>query len=473
MSVGLVAEKIRGLIAERTGIVVPEHDLVTLRQAVAERAVACGCLTEDDYHLLLSCSGSASAEFTGLVKLLTVGHTRFFRDPAQFVALRDIVLPRIVAQRRAAGDQRPIRALSAGCSTGEEPHSIAMVLLDAHRAAASPPFGVVAVDISPDALAVARSGRYSKETLRYVGAEWTGHMQRHCSLDDRGVTVSDGVARHIEFIEANLLDYDPDGTFDIVFCRNVVIYFSEEAASAMLGRMRDWLSPGGYMFAGAAESPSRMCPGFAATRLGRTFVYTRADGASRPPDARRETASRAPASLPARVGVGGRRPDTLGAPERRGRENSSAPGRSPLHADGFAREAAAWLAEEDLGKAERAARAALDLDPRSPGAFALLAEILAAAGNLDEAETTCRSAIGLDRLAARPHFLMGLIHKGMAQPKAALADMKRCVYLDPKHSLAHFTIAGLYREMGLERAAERAYRNALNTLGGTRRDDAD
>lgn len=465
MSVGPVAEKIRGLIAERTGIVVPEHDLLTLRQLVAERTAACGCLTEEDYHSLMSRSAGVGTEFTELVKLLTVGHTRFFRDPGQFVALRDVVLPRIAARRRAAGDQRPIRALSAGCSTGEEPYSIAMVLLEAHRAGASLPFEVVAIDISPDVLAVARSSRYSKETLRYVGDEWTGHMQRHCGLGDRGVLVSDDVARHVEFSQANLLDYVPDETFDIIFCRNVIIYFSQETASAVLERMHDWLSPGGHLFAGAAESPSRMCSRFAAARLGRTFVYMRAEDAPTRRDARRKTESCTRVPRPVRPSAACRR-RAAGAPTDTVSERATVP------ATTFAREAAAWLAEEDFEKAERAARRALDLDPRSPSAFALMAEILAATGRLDEAEASCRSAIELNGLAAQPHFLMGLIHEGMAQPKAALADLKRCVYLDPGHSLAYFTIAGLYREMGLERAAERAYRNALNTLDEARRDDA-
>ncbi len=170
MSAAQVTESIRQLIAERSGLVVPERDFQVLRGYVSARMVATACQDGLEYLELISNGTNAGAEFTQLVKLVTVGHTRFFRNPGQLAALRDIVLPALIASRTATGDTlagstravgdvgaRPLRILSAGCSTGEEPYSLAMLLLAEEQKRACPPFEIIATDISPDSLAKARA----------------------------------------------------------------------------------------------------------------------------------------------------------------------------------------------------------------------------------------------------------------------------------------------------------------------------
>ncbi len=497
VSAAQVIDSIRKLIAERSGLVVPERDLQVLRGYVGARMVATECSDGLEYLALISNGASANTEFTQLVKLVTVGHTRFFRNPNQLAALRDIVLPALVAARAATGSTRagstragsaePLRILSAGCSTGEEPYSLAMLLVDQEKMGACPSFEIIATDISPDSLAKARARTYSSDALKYVESDFAErYMDRFCEIDGKKLVVGPGVAGRVEFHHVNILDYEPIEPFDIIFCRNVTIYFSHETARDVLEKMHGWLAPHGYMFAGAAESPSQISDRFRPVRVGRSFAYVKADGsagqavscnaATSVREAARQTLERAAqrrslsaSHVPPVIDRAGDHGAKL--PARRPREAPQTSRMPPARPDGRAPDAAElgleamhWLAEKDYETAERIVRRALEIDPRDPGAQALLAQVLANRGELDEAERVCREALAGDTLVPEAHFVMGCIHREMARTDEALADFQRCVYLDGDNSLAYFAIAGIHRQMGRDSDAQREYQNALLAL---------
>ena len=486
MSAAQVTESIRKLIAERSGLVVPERDFQVLRGYVSARMIATDCSDGLEYLALISDGERASCEFTQLVKLVTVGHTRFFRNPNQLAALRDTVLPALIAGRSGtgstrAGSARPLRILSAGCSTGEEPYSLAMLLLDEEERGECPPFEIVATDISPDSLAKAKARAYSSNALKYVESEFTErYMNRYCETDGKDLIVGLAAASRVEFHQINILDYEPIQSFDIIFCRNVTIYFSQETSRDVLDRMHGWLAPHGYMFAGAAESPSQVTDRFRPLRLGRSFAYVKADGSSGMTASHNAATTVREAARCALERAAGRRSGSTSfvprAPDRARGDSAEQATKRPsdvpvasadppaLDAAELGIEAARWLAEKDYETAERVVRRALEVDARDPGAQALLAQILANRGELDEAERVCREALTGDTLVPEAHFVMGCIHREMSQPDEALADFQRCIYLDGDNSLAFFAIAGIHRQMGRDRDAQKEYQNALLAL---------
>ena len=506
MSAAQVTESIRKLIAERSGLIVPERDFNVLRGYVSARMVATDCSDGLEYLALISEGANASSEFTQLVKLVTVGHTRFFRNPNQLAALRDSVLPALIGSRADTGSahagsahagsaragrtragrtraesERALRVLSAGCSTGEEPYSLAMLLLDEEERGACPQFEIVATDISPDALGRAKARVYSADALKYVESDFTErYMKRYCEVDGKDLIVGLAAASRVDFHQINILDYEPIQSFDIIFCRNVTIYFSQETSQDVLERMHGWLTPDGYMFAGAAESPSQVTDLFRPLRLGRSFAYVKSDGAIRKTashsaatdvrDAARRVLERTAkrrnrsASTMSKAPEDGRCDNARLTKDRVPDPESAAADPPVPDAVELGIEAARWLAEKDYETAERIVRQALEVDAHDPGAQALLAQILANRGELDEAERVCREALTGDTLAPEAHFVMGCIHKEMSQTEEALADFQRCIYLDGDNSLAYFAVAGIHRQMGRDRDAQREYQNALLAL---------
>jgi len=200
-----------------------------------------------------------------VVEALTTNETSWFRDVGPFDALRDHIVP----AWRDAGRGTRLRVWSAACSTGQEPYSIAMALAD-HVPA--PGLDVLATDLSEQVLERARRGLYSQlEVNRGMPAPL---LVRHLTRVGSGWQVADDVRRAVTFRRHNLLDAPPvGGPFDIVFLRNVLIYFDPVAKRAVLERVRGALRPGGWLVLGAAETTVGVHDGFERVVLGRTAVY--------------------------------------------------------------------------------------------------------------------------------------------------------------------------------------------------------
>ncbi|GEA85966.1 MULTISPECIES: CheR family methyltransferase [Cellulomonas] len=203
---------------------------------------------------------------TAVVEAMTTNETSWFRDGAPYQALRRAELPRLVAARGGVGR---LRVWSAACSTGQEPYSLAMCLSDELPAAMTAE--IVATDLSEQVLARARTGRYSQlevnrgmpaqmlvQHLRRVGTEWE---------------VADALRRMITFRAHNLLDVPPAGPFDVVFLRNVLIYFDAATKRGILDRVLRVLRPDGVLVLGAAETTLGVHDGWERVTIDRTSVY--------------------------------------------------------------------------------------------------------------------------------------------------------------------------------------------------------
>ena len=186
------------------------------------------------------------AELRAMVDALTTNKTDFFREPDHFVFLRQVVLPRL------AVTADPIRIWSAGCSSGEEPYSIAITLREELPNPDLREARILATDISDRVLARARDGLYDTETVRDVPPAYLSKYFHH--TQDR-FSVNNALRRHVSFARLNLLGAWPmRGPFDAIFCRNVMIYFDNPTRAALVQRFWELLKPGGHFFVGGSES---------------------------------------------------------------------------------------------------------------------------------------------------------------------------------------------------------------------------
>jgi chemotaxis protein methyltransferase CheR len=235
---------------EIAGIQLREGKEGLVRSRLAKRLRALGLASYDDY---LARVAADAGELSQMVDALTTNKTNFFREPAHFDFLRDRLLPAL--------GPRPVRVWSAGCSTGEEPYTLAMVLRDALPEAALRETRVLATDISPRVLAHARAGRYAEAVAEEVPAEL---RRRHFTRAPGGAwDAGPGLRALIAFARLNLMGAWPmRGPFDAIFCRNVMIYFDKPTQQTLVARFLELLAPGGYLFVGHSESLSGIAHGY-------------------------------------------------------------------------------------------------------------------------------------------------------------------------------------------------------------------
>lgn len=244
------------MLYDDAGIALTESKASLVYSRLAKRLRALGIESFHDYCRLVAGAEGVS-ERQNMLAALTTNVTRFFREPHHFEHLRSRVLPELAQRARARGR---VRIWSAGCSTGQEPYSIALTVLEALPEAAALDLRILATDIDPNVVATGRAAVYSDEAVQPVPA----------ALRDRWmVRVRDGgreawgageeMRRLVAFRELNLMGNWPmKGRFDAIFCRNVVIYFDEPTQARMWSRFAPLLNPGGRLYVGHSERVTDM-----------------------------------------------------------------------------------------------------------------------------------------------------------------------------------------------------------------------
>jgi chemotaxis protein methyltransferase CheR len=196
-------------------------------------------------------SAGGETEFMTLIDSLTINETTFFRNVPQMNLFSKVVVPEIVAARRHDKGIKRLNIWSAACSSGQEAYTLAILAYEALRFTPAWDVRVFATDISPTVLEVARLGKYPKARLDTMPPEI---LRRY--FDDLGdeIKVKDVLRKMITFQTQNLKDTFSPMIYDVIFCRNVMIYFSREDQAALVQRFRERLTPGGFLFIGHSES---------------------------------------------------------------------------------------------------------------------------------------------------------------------------------------------------------------------------
>jgi chemotaxis protein methyltransferase WspC len=346
----------------------------SVERALRQRMAKCGVADTEQYL-----QNMAPAELAALIELVVVPESWMFRDAGAFAAATAFV-----QQRLAAQPERVVRIASIPCAGGEEPYSMAMALADAGVAPAS--FRIEGFDLSALAIERARAGRYTRNAFR--GAE-LGFRERHFSRVGDEYQISDALREQVGFAQANLLAIDSAaaaGRYDLVFCRNLLIYFDDDAASAAIDVLRALLADHGMLFAGYAEVPAFCRNGFAPLRLPGAFALQKA-----------QQAAPAGAKPPERAAARPIVPPPAPAP-------TAVP---TAHAD-------------LLANARRQADH----------------------GDYDGAAAACRAHLAVQPDSADAYFLLGVVSECQHQSGAAADYWRRCVYLRPDHydALCHLAL---------------------------------
>ncbi len=418
-----------------------------VEQAVWEQARRRGCSDIASYALLLRDEATRTAEARALADRVTVNETYFFREPQHHAVLKDKLVPEALARK-----DLPFRVLSVGCSSGEEPYGIALTLMEAGLERES--VQILALDASPAVIRRAERARYSEWSLRNV-PETT--RKRYFKRDGSSYCLSDDVRRWVSFDVRNVVDDSPDfwnaPRFDVVFCRNMLIYLTPAKIQEAIARFASVLVPGGHLFLGHSET-SHAGSKFTVAHASDAFFFRRNGGRNTipnpaPPPSKVDGTSWADAILRST-----RRIDALGA---RGRLRA---------AEAPARHVLAESEAMDLFRRERFAELLTKLDESasSPESCLLRAAVLTNLGRVAQAEAACKERLAETPSCAEAHYLMGLCREQANDPGAASKCHERAAALSPTFAMPSLRLGMLARRAGDYERARRMLTRALQTF---------
>lgn len=244
--------RLSAFVNSYSGIKMPAGKQTMLEGRLRRRLRSTGFASLDQYCAYLFDNGGLEIEAVALIDAVTTNKTDFFREPKHFDYLKQRVLPTFAKEGRTS-----LRLWSAACSVGAEPYTIAMVLADFAEGSGPLNYFILATDLSTDVLASARKGVYPANMLAPVPEDYMQRFVKRSSDPNSGLfRISPALRSKVGFARMNFMDDDyPVGEpMDVIFCRNVLIYFDKATQAKVLGRLCDCLAPGGYLFIGHSES---------------------------------------------------------------------------------------------------------------------------------------------------------------------------------------------------------------------------
>lgn len=455
-------ERFRSALGERLGLWLDDAKLTELSGLLARRAAA-HALAPAAYFALLEEATRGKLEQRVLAQELTVTETFFFRQGDHLNALIDQL-------GRRGG---PAAILSAGCASGEEPYSIAITLRE-RLPHLSEVVTIRAVDINPAMLERARTGVYSawalRETPEPIAQRWLKHSVGGFVLD-RAIRDS------VSFEERNLAERNADllapASYDAVFFRNVLMYFTPRAQAEIIARLAQALRPGGLLFLGYAETLRGLSTAFHLRHSRDTFYYQKREDASpnEAPEPRHEPSAALGVPLEAAPGVHWF--DAIGQASARVRQLTEARadaehnGRpTDARADAFDLDPAIeLLRKERYGEALDTMSALPHGATHDLDALLLRSALLVHSGQLAAARATCTELLARDELNAGAHYLIALICEGERDPAGAAEHHLIAAYLDQTFAMPRLHLGLLARRRGDVLAARRELRQAHALLG--------
>lgn len=241
------------LVYEKSGIVLAEHKKSMMFSRLVRRVRELRLGSFKAYGELLR-GPEGEAEVGDFINAMTTNLTKFFREDHHFEFLESTALPRAV-QRATQDGTRRIRLWSAGCSSGEEPYSIAICLRRAATALRDHDVRLLATDLDTNMVARAAAGVYPRAAVSELPPHWRNGHFRATDKTREQVAVDDALRERITFRPLNLLhDWPMSGPFDVIFCRNVMIYFDGPTKARLINRLADLIQPGGWLFIGHSET---------------------------------------------------------------------------------------------------------------------------------------------------------------------------------------------------------------------------
>jgi len=438
-------------VAARMGLHFPEERWGDLERGVAAAAREFGTPDAESCARWLLSAPLARNHVEVLAGHLTVGETYFFRENRSFEVLEQHILPELLGSRRHA--EHPLRIWSAGCCTGEEPYSIAMLLDKLVPDPEKWSITILATDINPQFLRKAAEGVYGEWSFRDTPA-WIRERYFKRRKDGR-FEIKPHLRKRVTFFHLNLADdgypslWSNTNAIDVIFCRNVLMYFTAEQTRKVAGRLHRCLVDGGWLITSPTETSNITFSAFTAVEFPGVVLYRKmAGGVPRAVVIDRQVPvfDEEPAAFP-------RHPSVPPEPAVADAAPSAPPKEAP---DRIEKRGAVEPHSREQDEREAPSRAA---------------RICADQGKLAEAIGWCEQAIAADKLNPAHHYLLAAIRQEQGQFDAAEQSFKRTLYLDPDFVLAHFALGNLRLSQGRRREARRHFGNALALLHARPQDE--
>jgi chemotaxis protein methyltransferase CheR len=476
--------RFRDLVLERTGLHYPEKkrsDLeIGLLKSFAESpfAAANGNGNLDAYYNLLRDreNSAAQTEMKRLIDTLTIGETHFFRDESQFNALANEVLPSVIARKRAGAaavgpDIQPqLRIWSVGCATGEEPYSLAIMLKELLPDIDNWYILILATDISSSALKRAQQSIYSDWSFRENRARalrpryFTRYRPMGGTPTKDRYRLRDDIRQMVTFAPLNLIEDNYPSianntmSMDLVLCRNVTIYFTEDTTRRVILKLHDALIDGGWLVVGHSEPSLTIYREFQTHIFSGTVLYQKIDRTYPYRDVR---STRIDLSEKIKPQTAPLRPPP--AQPKKVTAALSAPTPPPAEPDHY-EVAGVLLNKGNTEEAIEELHRKIANDSRFAPAHSMLGRAYANLGHWDKARYWCQNALKLDALLPEAYYVLGLIYEHEDNVPEAIEMFKKAIYLDREAPLLHFHLAMLYKKAGQLNNAKKACQNTVRVL---------
>ncbi len=451
--------RFRALILAKSGLFFHEQKRVELSLGL-HKALAAEeqPLTLDQYYTLLTKTDTpdGQAAFNRLVNLLTIGETYFFRDEAQFDALLNHVLPSIIQRKRVQADKlgvRPqLRLWSAGCATGEEPYSLAMLLHQLLPDLDQWHILILASDVNTRVLQQAQQAVYT---------EWSFRERRALNLRPRYFVeretkyhLIEPIRELVTFTYLNLIDDSypsaKNNTFsmDVILCRNVTIYFNEETTQQVINKFYDALTSEGWLVTGHSEASLTLYNAFQLRRFRNTSLYQKSQPTV-------EIAPRKRPAPPVKLPSFTPPPPVVPKP--------LPPQPLPDQTKPYSLTEGV-LDRDSLNQAVQQLEVRVKQHPQDGPSHSLLGRLYADKGMLRQAKHYTQRAIKLDPLLIEPYITLASIYQQENDLQMAITQLKKAAYLDNTSPVLYFNLAMLYHKTNQMRQARRTFEIVIKLL---------
>lgn len=427
-------------ISDKSGIYFNERKRDSLKISLLSRVKSKRCENFYQYYDYLKFHPEGSAEFKKLISLITVNETRFFRNSDHFKIFKKYIIPELIDKKlQGKNHEQPSLAIwSAGCATGEEPYSIAMSLLDIMDSKGFLNTQILGTDIDEKALIQTRRGIYRQNSLRNIDDNYTDRYFRKVGNQFK---LSEKIKNMVNFEHHNLMHLPypifQSRTWDIIFCRNVIIYFKTSTVRKVIRNLYNCLSDSGYLFVGYSESLFNISDDFSPVQIDNTFVY------------KKETKKQ-----PRKI-IRSSKPIMIQTPTQI-QQSILKDNAKILYNEAFK-----LFIKEDFDKALDKTVKFLQKEPDNTEGHFLIGRLYLEKGLFEQSASEFKRVIKKDSLFAQAYYFLGITYERLNQSEEAIKQFKKALFVDKEFALAYFNLALLLQTYGDKNEALRGYKNAI------------